>query len=120
MSLDQQIGEKLRKARDAANLSSARASALLSISESELHALETGNARAGAILLARAAREFNVEIRCFFDTSKDISATEEDKFLIEATSTSILQGIRHHKTLSKLYETLRESDYSGRPRKIVA
>lgn len=120
MSLDHQIGEKLRVARSAANLSCGQAAERLNISQPELETVERGAARAAASLLARAAREFNVEIRWFFDPSKDVNVTDEDKFQLEAASTSILQGFRRHKTLSKLCETVRESDYSGRPRKIVA
>lgn len=120
MLLDVRIGEKLRLAREAAELSQSDAASLLELSLPDLQALEEGSARADAKTLCRAARAYGVEIRCFFEPSKDLRITSEDKFLIEAASTSILRSFRTNKALSKLCETVRESDYSGRSRKSVA
>ncbi len=120
MTLDHQIGEKLRLARIAANISLADAAIMLNLTETDLDAVEHGACRAGARLLHQAALAYRVEIRWFFDASKDVQVTDEEKFLTLAASISILQSLRSHKTLSKLCETVRESDYSGRPRKSVA
>jgi transcriptional regulator with XRE-family HTH domain len=120
MSLDHQIGEKLRLARTAANVSLADAAAVLDLTESELSAAEQGTRRTDARLLQCAARAYGVEIRWFFNSSKDVRVSDEEKVLTRATSISILQSFRSHETLSQLCETVRESDYSGRPRKNVA
>ena len=120
MSLDVRIGEKLRLAREAAALSQADAASLLELPLPDLHAMEEGSLRTNPKTLCRAARAYDVEIRCFFEPSKDLRVTSEDKFLIEAASISILRSFRTNKALSKLCETVRESDYSGRSRKSVA
>jgi len=120
MILDHQIGEKLRLARAAADVSLGDAADMLNLTQTDLEAVERGARRAGARLLHQAARAYNVEIRWFFDASKDAQVTDEEKFLIQAASISILQSFRSHETLSKLCETVKESDYSGPPRKSVA
>ena len=62
MSLDHQIGEKLRLARTAANVTLADAAAVLGLTESDLNAAEQGARRADARLVQCAAQAYGVEM----------------------------------------------------------
>lgn len=120
MNLDHRLGERLRQARETTTLTIAEASDRLDLSEFELTQLENGVVRVAADIVQRAARAYGVEIRWFFDTNLHSSGKCEDNVSKDEANALILQNFRSNRTLSNLYEALRESDDAGKPRKFVA
>lgn len=115
MSLDIQIGEKLRVARRRTGLSISDIARILSVTEDEVAAYEAGTRRICADKLYQSAQAFDVDLRWFFDQS-----TADDELWVERSAgqntnsdrnTSILSNMRANKNLTKLCEAVRESDY---------
>ncbi|MCR9193115.1 MAG: helix-turn-helix domain-containing protein [Hyphomonas sp.] len=120
MNLDQKIGENLRRARSIAGLAITDAAICLGLPELELKQYEAGLIRIPSRVVHRAARAFGLEIRCFFETGvSDSEASKGQTSTVEATN-QILQSLRTNKTLSKLCEAMRESDYTAQTQKFVA
>jgi transcriptional regulator with XRE-family HTH domain len=120
MTLDQQIGENLRRARSVAGLAVSDAAHCLGLSEFELRQYEAGLIRIPSKLVQRAAKAFGIEIRCFFETGAAVSETSKDQTSTGDTNNQILQSLRSNKTLSRLCEAMRESDYTAKSQKFVA
>lgn len=64
--VDAQIGRRLQAARLKANYSMERLSGLVDVTTAHLVAVESGEYRASAMLLARTANVLGLEIRMFF------------------------------------------------------
>lgn len=120
MTVDQQIGEKLRSARVAAQFETADAANRLAVSEFELKQFETGLIRISSNLVHRAAKLYGVEIRWFFEFGSQKSGIVTDRTHMSEESLQALQSLRANKTLSRLCEAMRESDYAGTTEKFVA
>ncbi len=120
MTLDQKIGENLRRARSVAGLAISDAARCLGLSEFELRQYEAGLIRIPSKVVHRAAKAFEIEIRCFFETGAPISKTSKDQTSTGDTNSQILQSLRNNKTLSRLCEAMRESDYTANSQKFVA
>ncbi len=117
MTLDQHIGERLRYARRAAGFDASAAAHNLDLSELELKQYETGSLRIPSNFVSRAAKLFDVEIRWFFETGFE---TDRDQKNTSDAGSQILQSLRSNKTLSRLCEAMRESDYMSKSQKFVA
>jgi len=120
MTLDQKIGENLRRGRSVAGLAVADAAKCLGLSEFELKQYEAGLIRIPSSLVHRAAKIFGVEIRCFFQTDSVKFENSDDQTSSADANNQILQSLRNNKTLTRLCEAMRESDYTAKSQKFVA
>lgn len=117
MILDQHIGERLRYARKAAGFDACSAALSLDTSALELKQFEAGSIRIPSIFVSRAAKLFDVEIRWFFETGSEVGKGQKNT---GDAGSQILQSLRSNKTLSRLCEAMRESDYMAKSQKFVA
>lgn len=120
MTLDQQLGEKLSQARLAAGLELVEAAPRIGLTAFKLKQFEAGAIRIPSDILHRAARLFDVEIRWFFEGSVEGATVAEAETSAAQGRAQILGSLRNNKTLSRLCEAVRESDYRVKSQKFVA
>lgn len=117
MSLDRDLGEKLHDARRTAGYNASEAAHCLETSELALKQYESGAERIPSAFICRAAKLYDVEIRWFFERG---GGTAQDQINIDDATSQVLRSLRSNKTLSRLCEAMRESDYMAKSRKFVA
>lgn len=107
MSLDVQIGQRLRAARVGASQSLSELSRQSGIAEADLHAIEAGSKRIGAAMLYSLSRILKVEIRSLFSKEKIEQIGNP-----VAADTRILKDLRANGTLSALCDAYKNSKHA--------